>query len=472
MKKLLTGLTAVAVFTLVLSVAFAQQQGGQGNREDRSKQFFDRMDGNGDGQLSRDEFRGPDQVFERLDENKDGSLTLEEMKKGRQKGGQGRQGGSQGQNKRGGGNPMMALDTNKDGTISKDEYMAGFAKYDKDGDGKLSMRELMAQSQSGGRSEGQKGGKDGSRLKKMDTDGDGKVSKQEFLDNTANKFFGHLDKDGDGYISKEESEAMKKNRPKRQNRPQDGQGGKGGQGNNEDRAKQMFSKMDANGDGKLSRDEFRGPDQAFDKIDENNDGSLTMEELQKGRKGGQGRQGGKKGGLLERNDTDSDGKVSKAEMQAGFAKHFDRVDKNGDGFLTEDEMPKRGKSRGQDREGRGRGNQNSNFAKRAAKQFNRFDKDGDGMLSQDEAPRHLKDRFTQLDANDDGFLSQDEIKAAAGDAGARRKQGAPKYITDNDADGDGKLSPDEFSGSKSNFKAIDKNGDGFITAQELLNSRK
>lgn len=52
-----------------------------------------------------------------------------------------------------------------------------------------------------------------------------------------------------------------------------------------------------------------------------------------------GRQGGrspKQGGLLSRLDQDGDGKVSFAEFTAPFAD----LDKNGDGFIDQAEMPK------------------------------------------------------------------------------------------------------------------------------------
>lgn len=42
--------------------------------------------------------------------------------------------------------------------------------------------------------------------------------------------------------------------------------------------------------------------------------------------------------MMERIDTDGDGKVSKAEFDAKHAEKFAKMDANGDGFLTKDEM--------------------------------------------------------------------------------------------------------------------------------------
>lgn len=39
-----------------------------------------------------------------------------------------------------------------------------------------------------------------------------------------------------------------------------------------------------------------------------------------------------------------------------------------------------------------------------------FDKNGDGKLQKDELPRLLQDRFEELDTNKDGALDQSELK--------------------------------------------------------------
>jgi hypothetical protein len=41
----------------------------------------------------------------------------------------------------------------------------------------------------------------------------------------------------------------------------------------------MIQKQDKDGDGRISRDEWRGPPEKFDKIDQDRDGFLSLEEL-------------------------------------------------------------------------------------------------------------------------------------------------------------------------------------------------
>ena len=73
-------------------------------------------------------------------------------------------------------------------------------------------------------------------------------------------------------------------------------GGPGGARN----AGGRFERMDADGDGKLARTEFPGPDEMFDRLDENDDGGISQEEMQAGLSrrgvGGRGRGDGGDGG--------------------------------------------------------------------------------------------------------------------------------------------------------------------------------
>ena len=110
-----------------------------------------------------------------------------------------------------------------------------------------------------------------------------------------------------------------------------------------------MSRHDADKDGKVSREEFPGPDQFFDRMDTDKDGFVTEEEAKNMRRGGgrggqggqggfgRGGRGGQGGGLqsmTKRMDGDGDGKVTQEEWDAFFKK----ADENEDGILQADEL--------------------------------------------------------------------------------------------------------------------------------------
>ena len=87
---------------------------------------------------------------------------------------------------------------------------------------------------------------------------------------------------------------------------------------------QRMKRYDADGDGKVTREEFRGPARAFDRFDANRDGVVTQEEMRARRADP----------VTRAADADKDGKVTKEEWSA----LFDRMDANGDGVLDASEL--------------------------------------------------------------------------------------------------------------------------------------
>ncbi len=160
------------------------------------------------------------------------------------------------------------------------------------------------------------------RHAKLDTNGDGVIDRSEAA--KAPKFAEHFDKldaNKDGRITAEE-------------RPQRGmRGGKGGPGD-------RMAQLDANKDGVIDRSEAaKAPKFAehFDKLDANKDGRITAEERpQRGMRGGKDGRGDRMAQL----DADKDGRFSRQELAGKdrVLQNFAAIDTNSDGFLSREEM--------------------------------------------------------------------------------------------------------------------------------------
>jgi Ca2+-binding EF-hand superfamily protein len=95
----------------------------------------------------------------------------------------------------------------------------------------------------------------------------------------------------------------------------------------------FLQKMDANSDGKIARDEWKGKAQGFDTLDADKDGFLTAAEI-----GSVARDKGAK--MFQQFDANSDGKIARDEWNQK-PRAFDKMDANADGFLTPDELTAR-----------------------------------------------------------------------------------------------------------------------------------
>jgi Ca2+-binding EF-hand superfamily protein len=180
--------------------------------------------------------------------------------------------------------------------------------------------------------------------------------------------------------------------------------------------RQMFERLDANQDGKLTREEL--PERMrenFARLDPNGDGTLSLDELARGIAAGMlqppgfarrpdgmppGGPGDALRPALAAIDANRDGELSKEEI-AGAAKALLTLDRNGDGQLTRDELTGPGPG-GPGRPG-GLGGPLRDRLRQA-------DENRDGKLSKEEAPPFLRERFEQIDANRDGFLDETEMQ--------------------------------------------------------------
>jgi len=324
------------------------KQEGKGKRDPAA--MFDRLDKNGDGKISKDELEAaPERIREmiaRADANHDGVITKEEFlaagpgrfgkgKKGEGKGeppkgepGKGPPPGEGGKKDRGMPDPariMKRLDKNGDGKISKDEAQGLLANF----------------------------------FDRIDSNNDGFITEAE-LRASQQKMEGFRDKAGKKGLGKGD---RKKPGGELPNGGKDAADKKPGDGNSKDPKGPpaggppdlglMFQRLDANGDGKISRDEARGPlaDQ-FDRYDLNKDGFITKDEMTEigKRMTGEKRPPGPMGGpgfgfgqpslvnLFNQQDVDADGRVSRAEAKGKLLEHFDFLDADKDGKLTRQEV--------------------------------------------------------------------------------------------------------------------------------------
>ena len=98
-------------------------------------------------------------------------------------------------------------------------------------------------------------------------------------------------------------------------------------------------KLDSNGDGSVDRSEAAKHSRLagkFDELDKNKDGKLTKEEMPARQGHGQDRRGHGPREAMSRLDTDKDGRISRAEATAAegrMASRFDQMDANKDGYV-------------------------------------------------------------------------------------------------------------------------------------------
>lgn len=131
-------------------------------------------------------------------------------------------------------------------------------------------------------------------------------------------------------------------------------------------------------------------------------------------------------------DTNGDGFIDRSEAAKAprLAAQFDTLDKNKDGKLAREELPRHGK-----RHGHGGPGGHERLAK--------LDTDKDGRISRQEAkadPR-LAGRFDQMDVNKDGYLDKADRELG-------RKQHRDAWFAAADGNKDGQLSKAEFDAAK------------------------
>lgn len=188
------------------------------------------------------------------------------------------------------------------------------------------------------------------------------------------------------------------------------------------------------------------------------------------------------GGGIGRADADHDGKVSFDELRVlrprVGAEEFNRMDVDGDGFLTAADRPRRqGARNGQDQ-----------LRRQMLTKLLSSDRDGDGAVTYEELvkakPGFPEPNFRRLDADGDGRLTQADLERPGRRGGRPRpvvgsdraretdqRRRLMERITRSDADGDGRVTLEEVKQaipgfSEERFRRMDRNDDGVLTPNE------
>lgn len=170
-------------------------------------------------------------------------------------------------------------------------------------------------------------------------------------------------------------------------------------------------------------------------------------------------------------DANRDGVIDRAEVATNprFAARFDKLDKNHDGRLSADERPHWG--------GHGGHHASGGIA--------RMDANGDGRITREEITgngkhqERLAEKFAEIDGNHDGYLVRSELTAYHARMRPQREAEHARRFDEHfvtaDLNRDGKLSRVEVSEKMprlaQGFAWMDENHDGFLSRQELRPKR-
>jgi len=196
------------------------------------------------------------------------------------------------------------------------------------------------------------------------------------------------------------------------------------------RCESVFGMIDRDGDGSVSRDEFREKPEEFlfARRDADGDGKLTLQEF--GAWAHSPEQRAERKRTFEQRDTDGDGKLTFRESahRSSEANFWDR-DEDGDARMTLDEFKGSGRA--------------SELGDQADALFKLIDRDHDGRVSLAEYRTQPDEaRFPLIDLDGDQSLSLEEFIGTI-------------------------QAKEQVAAAKKSFKSKDKNADGSLSFEEF-----
>ena len=203
---------------------------------------------------------------------------------------------------------------------------------------------------------------------------------------------------------------------------------------------------------------------------------------------GEGKHGPRHAAMIERLDSDKDGKVSLDEFKTNASAAFKTFDADGNGQVTKDEIEVRREAfkdaRKAVRDASDAEKDKARDALHAAgpfklpgagRMFDRADTDKNGSLSQAEVLASAEKVFERRDSNKDGAIDTADARPhkSKGHHGKGGEERAERMLKRLDADNDGKVSQDEMLARASEtFERFDANKNGEVTKAEIDKKRE
>jgi Ca2+-binding EF-hand superfamily protein len=343
-------------------------------------------------------------------------------------------------------------DKNHDGVLTLEEYgghPGNFHAMDANGDGVLSYDEFVNRYRDANQNAPAQAPAPGTvttevpltpvdAFATMDRNGNGVIDRGEWRSALAPASFARLDRNHDGVVTRDEFANPL---------PYDS-------------AEARFGAMDVNNNGYINRNEWRGESLSFDAVDRNGDNRITMDEYLSQASFGPGY------ATLESRfaqlDRNRNGWLSRGEWR-GERLSFDAVDRNGDNRITRDEYL----NQNADLSGNPYGYGSSDREAR----FTRMDRNRDGVISRYEWSESIP--FTDVDRNRDGVVTLNEYLNAPvvyEEPYGGNDQYSRSQFRALDRNGNGYIERREWPYDYAEFDRMDRNGDGRLTMSEYAGS--